>query len=163
MPPSDRLPVPPGRATNRRNRWCRISLVAQGKGARDGAEPKAAGPHVAEGPCARPRRGVCVFASLPRPSPGTLADRDGVCEVSVRGLHAAPSVDVEPIAAVGMRRRAIPVTCPVAPNEGGLSVPLARERMLAHMVRVPARVEDLEDPDQDEQEDAYGRYEFRPA
>jgi hypothetical protein len=29
----------------------------------------------------------------------------------VRGLHAAPSVDVEPIAAVGMRRRAIPVTC----------------------------------------------------
>ncbi len=55
------------------------------------------------------------------------------------------------------------MTCPVAPNEGGLSVPLARERMLAHMVRVPARVEDLEDPDQDEQEDAYGRYEFRPA
>jgi len=39
-------------------------------------------------------------------------------------------------------------------------VPLARERMLAHMVRAPARIEDLEEPDQDEQEDAHGRYEF---
>jgi len=30
------------------------------------------------------------------------ADRDGVCEVSMRWLHATPSADMEPITAVGM-------------------------------------------------------------
>ena len=55
-----------------------------------GAEPKAEGPPFPEGPFTRPpRHEVCLFASLPQPSPGTLAGRDGVCEVSVRGLHAA--------------------------------------------------------------------------
>jgi len=39
-------------------------------------------------------------------------------------------------------------------------VPLEHELMLAHLVRVPARIEDLEDPDQDEQEDAHGHREF---
>jgi hypothetical protein len=48
------------------------------------------------------RSGVRLFASLPRPSPGTLADRDGLCEVSVRWLHAAPPADLEPLTAVGM-------------------------------------------------------------
>ncbi len=39
-------------------------------------------------------------------------------------------------------------------------MPLAHELMLAHLVRVPARIEDLEDPDQDEQEDAHSHREF---
>ena len=78
-------------------------------GKEEGAEPKAAGPHVPGGPCARRRRGVCLFPSLPRPPPGTLADRDGVFAVSVRWFHAAPSADMEPITAVGMRRRAMTI------------------------------------------------------
>ena len=39
-------------------------------------------------------------------------------------------------------------------------MPLAHELRLAHLVRAPARIEDLEDPDQDEQEDAHGHREF---
>jgi len=39
-------------------------------------------------------------------------------------------------------------------------VPLPHEIMLAHLVCAPARIEDLEDPDQDEQEDAHGHHEF---
>ena len=39
-------------------------------------------------------------------------------------------------------------------------MPLAHELMLAHLVCAQARIEDLEDPDQDEQEDAHGHHEF---
>jgi len=87
-----RTTIPPGSTASTR-----------GWGSEDGAEPKAAGPNVAGGPCTRPpQRGVCVFASLPRPSPGAFPDRDGLCEVSMRGLHAAPSAGMEPITAVRM-------------------------------------------------------------